>query len=85
MCARICETAKVSGEVKGVYVLVYDEDREVALATLRHEFLDYAVSQAISPFREVANRLLDLVNENAYRKKEQLVESLAQLLGDRDV
>lgn len=64
---------------------VYEVDLEMALMTLRHEFLDYAVSQAITLFRDVANRLLDLVNEHAYRMKEQLVDSLAQLLRCKDV
>ena len=72
--------AKISGEVKGVCILIYDEDVEVALETLRHEFFDYAVSKVVEPYKEVANRLITLVNDTAYASKEKLVEALAQLI-----
>lgn len=72
--------SKISGEVKGNCIYVYDEDREVALETLRHEFIDYAISKVVEPYKEVTNQLIDFVNEIAYKRKEQLVEVLAQLI-----
>lgn len=45
-----------------------------------HEFLDYCLSQAIEPYKEVTNRLISLINEDVYRRKERIVEALAKLL-----
>jgi hypothetical protein len=70
----------LSGEVKNNVIHVYDVEEEKALETLRHEFLDYCVSQAIEPYKEVTNRLIRMINDNAYRRKERIVEALVKLL-----
>ena len=70
----------LSGEVKNSLVYVYEVDEEKAVDTLRHEFLDYCVSQAIEPYKEVTNRLIRMINEDAYRRKERIVEALVKLL-----
>jgi len=70
----------VSGEVKGTFIYVYDQDEEVALATLKHEFIDFAVSKVVEPYKEVTNKLISLLNEDVYRRKEKLVEALTRLL-----
>ena len=72
--------SKLSGEVKGDFIYIYDRDEELALETLKHEFIDYAISKVIEPYKEVTNRLIALINENAYQRKEKLVESLCQLI-----
>jgi len=71
---------KLSGEVRGDFILIYEEKEEVAIENLKHEFLDYAISQIIEPYREVTNSLISLINKNAYEKKEKLVEKLGLLL-----
>lgn len=71
---------RISGEVKGSCIYIYDEDREVALETLKHEFVDYAISKVVEPYKEVTNRLIILVNDIAYARKEKLVEALVQLI-----
>jgi len=71
---------RLSGKVVGGAIHVYEEDRATALATLRHEFLDYAISRVIEPYREVTNALISMINEDAYRGKEKLVEALSQLV-----
>ena len=71
---------EIAGEVSGDYIYIYDEDREVAFETLKHEFLDHAISRVIEPYKAVTNRLIALINEDAYKKKETLVESLTRLL-----
>jgi len=70
----------LSGEVKGNLIYVYEMDEEKAVDTLRHEFLDYCLSQAIEPYKEVTNRLIRMINEDAYRRKEKIVEALVKLL-----
>jgi hypothetical protein len=72
--------SNLSGEVKGETIYVYEEDHEKALETLRHEFLDYAISQVIEPYRQVTNKLIVLINEEAYKRKEKLTEALNFIL-----
>lgn len=72
--------SKISGEVRGDYIFVYDEDEQVALETLKHEFVDYTISKVVEPYKEVTNRLITLINEIAYARKERLVEMLTQLI-----
>ena len=70
----------LSGEVKGETIYFYDEKEELAVETLRHEFLDYAISKVIEPYKEVTNKLIIMINEQAYRRKERLVDSLCQII-----
>jgi hypothetical protein len=72
--------SNLSGEVKEETIYVYEEDYDKALETLRHEFLDYAISQVIEPYKRTANQLILLINEIAYKKKEELVEKLTKLI-----
>ncbi len=69
----------LSGEVKGSTVYIYDESEKKALDTLRHEFFDYCISKAIQPYRHVTNTLIKLLNENAYKQKEEVVEGLRKI------
>lgn len=71
---------KLSGEVKGETIYIYEEDYDKAVETLRHEFIDYAVSQIIEPYKQVANMLIAMINEDAYKRKEKLVERLRKLV-----
>jgi hypothetical protein len=74
------DNSNLSGEVKGETIYVYEEDFNKALVTLKHEFLDYAISQFIEPYRNVTNKLVMLINEEAYRRKEKLIEKLSKLI-----
>lgn len=47
---------KLSGEVRGNLILIYDENEEAAIETLKHEFLDCAISQVIEPHKQVTNK-----------------------------
>lgn len=72
--------SRLSGEVKGDYIYVYEETEKEALSTLRHEFLDYVISSVVEPYRQGTNKLIALINEEAYRRKERIVEKLSSLL-----
>jgi len=72
--------SKLSGEVKDGVIHIYEPEGDRAVEALRHEFIDHLVGQAIEPYRSVANKLIQLLNEAAYRKKEEVVEALAKLL-----
>jgi hypothetical protein len=71
---------RLSGEVKGNCIYIYEREATQALEALRHEFLDYVLSQAIEPYKEIANRLILAMSEQAYRRKERVVERLSRLL-----
>jgi hypothetical protein len=72
----------LSGEVKNDVILVYEPDEGKAVDTLHHEFIDYTVSLAIEPYKTVINELIKLLNKNAYKRKEDVVEGLRGLLLD---
>jgi len=74
------EKLGLSGEVKGGTIYIYEHDPCRALDTLRHEFMDWLLSRAIEPYRMVTNKLIELVNEIAYRRKEEVVESILKLM-----
>jgi anaerobic ribonucleoside-triphosphate reductase len=71
---------KLSGEVKGETIFIYEESERQAVETLRHEVLDYAIGKVIEPYKEVTNKLIQVINEEAYRRKEKLIEQLLNLL-----
>ncbi|AIC14495.1 hypothetical protein [Nitrososphaera viennensis] len=62
------------GKVVGDTIL-YSLDVEEALQTLRHEFVDLIVSSAIQPYLKLVNVLLSEISEDAYKKKEEAVET----------
>lgn len=57
--------------MKGETIYIYDEEEKLAIEAMRHEFLDYAISQLlIEPYKQVANSLI--LNKMAYEKKEKV-------------
>ena len=71
---------RLAGEVKEDTIYIYTRKENEALETLRHEFLDYSISQLILPYKEVTNKLISIINEESYRMKEKLVNNLSALL-----
>lgn len=74
---------KKEGEVVGRTIFVYSQNMDEALETLEHEFVDFVVSGAVEPYLKVVNALLSAISEQAYDKKEEVVEALLKLLSDR--
>jgi len=72
--------SELDGEVRGNIIHIYSESLDEALMSLRHEFLDFAISETVQPYEEVTNALIALLNKQAYARKERLVEKLADLL-----
>ena len=77
-------TKSLSGEVMNRTIYVYEKHEKKALETLRHELLDYIVSRAVEPYKEVTNTLIRTLNNISYRRKEEVVEILSQLLTEED-
>lgn len=77
----------LSGEVQDNVIFIYDEELGKALCTLRHEFTDFLVCRAIEPYIEVTalykamiSGFLDKLGEDAYLKKERVIEAISQIL-----
>jgi hypothetical protein len=67
------------GEVKGKDIFIYAEGLAQAIDTLDHEVIDYIVSGAIDPYRQMVNSLIRTLNDEIYRKKEEAVEMLKRM------
>lgn len=76
---RFSSGRQLSGEVLGGTIFIYEMEEAKAMATLRHEFVDYAISQVIEPYKRMVNNLISLVNQEAYQRKERLIERLCKL------
>jgi hypothetical protein len=74
------QSNNLSGEIKDLTVFIYESTTDQASLTLVHELVDYCVSQAIEPYKEVTNILIKFINREAYKKKEKIVETISMLL-----
>jgi len=75
----------ILGEIKDKVIYIYEVRKEKVIDILRHEFIDFCISEAIEPYRAVTNKLIKSINEDAYRQKEKIVEALKKLLFKREV
>ncbi len=79
--------SSLEGEVQNDIICIYSGSREKAIETLRHEFLDWLIVQSLRPYEELVNvhkvalnAIFKHLQEQAYAKKERLVETLMRLL-----
>jgi len=72
------------GEVIGNRIYIYSTNLADALETLRHEFFDAMICSATSPYLDLINSLLSIISEQAYQKKEDVVESLVRMMRRSD-
>ena len=73
--------SKLSGEVKGSVIYLYEEDEGKAGETLKHEFIDHhIVKEIVEPLVEYVNMQKNLIERLIYKRKEGLVDSLSKLL-----
>jgi len=50
------------------------------LDTLRHEFIEYLLTQdLVAPYKRLINKLISLFEEEMYDRKEKLIERLQEL------
>jgi len=74
------DDSKLSGEVKGEIIYIYERNGDLALETLKHELIDYTISKVIEPYSEITNRLIAPINDNVYKRKEKLADTIALLI-----
>jgi hypothetical protein len=70
----------LSGEVKESTIYIYESDASHAMNSLWHEFFDFCISQAIEPYKDLVNLLINERNQQAYQIKERMVEELLRLV-----
>jgi len=73
--------SKLSGEVSGSTVYIYEADESVAIQTLLHETIDYVLTKTlVSPLISIINTLIKQREREVYEQKEKLVEKLCETL-----
>lgn len=73
---------KISGEIKNNVIYVYDFDETVATDTLCHEFIEHLIVKTVEPYRQLANKFMEMFNENAYSIKEETIEGITKLISE---
>ena len=72
---------RISGEVKGSVIYVYDQNRKAALRTLRHEYLDCLLTRrVVNPLIAMVNTFIKLREREIYQEKEKIVNVLSDLI-----
>jgi len=73
--------SKISGEVVGDTVYVYDENAQEAMNTLKHEYLDCLLTRKmVEPLIAMVNTFIKLKEREIYKEKEQIVSTLSKLI-----
>ena len=63
---------EIRGEIKGSKIYIYEGDEDVALKTLKHEFLEFILTHEFLEPR--------LFEAKAHRRSDTLIDTLADLL-----
>ena len=72
---------RISGEVRESMIYVYDQNREEALRTLRHEYLDCLLTRrVVNPLIAMVNAFIKLREREIYQEKEKIVNVLSGLI-----
>ena len=75
------KSSSVFGEVKGDTILIYVEGEEEAVKCVRHEFVDFCISeQIIKPPLKYINLQKCLIEDLIYDRKEKLVNKILNLI-----
>ena len=75
------DNCEIKGEVKGKALCIYSKDPEEALKQMVHEYLEYLLAQYYLTPALMAREGF-LIN-HAYHTKEQLIESLANIIREK--
>jgi len=74
---------KISGEVVGNTIFIYDKNLQEALKTLKHEYLDCLLTRKlVDPLITIINTLMKLKEREIYKGKERIVNTLSKLITD---
>ena len=80
-CTRRSNGRRLSGEVLGETIYIYDETEPKALRTLKHEFIEYVLaSEFTAPYMRMINKLISAFEDEAYARKERVVKKLSDVI-----
>ncbi|GAI38111.1 unnamed protein product [marine sediment metagenome] len=72
---------RLSGEVLGEVIHIYDESEPRALTTLKHEFIEYILTiEFTAPYKRMINTLISAFEEEMYQRKERVVKRLSDVI-----
>jgi hypothetical protein len=60
-------------------IIVYDKDPSGAWETFQHELVELRLRRVLRPYRELCNKLIELVEEVTYIEKEKFIKELPDL------
>jgi hypothetical protein len=87
ICYAPQENSVLDGEVKDNTIWIYCHSKEKAIQTVRHEFVDWLIVEAIKPYEQLVNVQRAAINaifrhmqEQSYNRKELVVEALLKLI-----
>lgn len=61
-------------------IIVYDKDPSRAWETFQHELVELKLRRVLRPYRELCNKLIELVEKMTYMEKEAFIKELPDLL-----
>ena len=78
---RINKNGKpLSGEISGDFILIYEENKEKAISTLYHEFIEYLIMPLIQDYINIINSQNQSITELLVKRKEEVVERFMKSL-----
>lgn len=57
-------------------IIIFDNNESEALISLFHECLEYRLRNLISPYREVINKLIEVIEKITYKEKERVLDQI---------
>jgi hypothetical protein len=79
---KIVKGREVEELVEGNIIHIYTPDPNRALELLRHGFAEWLLNQHSKPYRMLINKLLDLLEDLYYERKEEVADALTKLFQD---
>jgi len=61
-------------------IIIYDKDPSRAWETFQHELVELRLRRVLRPYRELCNKLIEVVENIAYMEKETFINDLPELL-----
>jgi hypothetical protein len=75
------DNSKKSGEVLNEIIYIYEKDKVKALDTLKHEFIEYALTHELEIYyKKLINKFISLFEEEMYERKEKFIEKILKLI-----
>ena len=61
-------------------IIIYDQDPSKAWETFQHELIELKLRSVLRPYRELTNKLVEVIENVTYMEKEKFINELPDLL-----